>query len=845
MSHPGIVACASLCVASAAVAEVAVTDGLQYHLDSTVAGTVLTNEDGRVYEWRSTMSSHAFKSSNDDRPYFAAGALGGKDAVRFCPTDENSARNYLKLSSVTTNQTIIYVIKQTSAAGCGEIFGPFGIDCGIRVKDTHGQHYVDSLNDGGWVYVNGVEALNPDSKKLPSAQQVYPAADSPLNWEVQVCVEVRPDDATKTFISGSNKLGTIFNVTGLGSFEGNGYWSPLQRYLRGYCTEVLVYDRKLTDNERNYLTASLLAKWRPDDVCTWTGGGTTAWSDPDNWRGGRVPDAASVVFLKSQTLTVSGTIVANMLVLEDTALTLADGAELVVSSLCQLPGDMSSFTLAGDAIVQTTVDTVISGRFAGTGRLVKKGAATLRFAADGALDGVALDIREGRVDLQGTTQSVSGIAGRETQVVNSSANPATLTVTVAEGRTVVMEPEILGTVRLVKRGTGTLVQKAFQDYAGETVLEGGTLSASAAVVSPKKIPGLVMRIDASHPETLVTNADGRVSKWFSLTDPVGGSVRHFVRNEVDQQPIYRPEALGGKGAVAFGVAPDGSVTNTSLSGSASITNGTVFIVNVPAAQQSAGLPGIYGQYGWDSGIRITGSKKDRWDAATLPTFVSSKGRVLLDGQVAFDPQAGLTGDVVYTPDQIQLLTAVIDVEAKAVEGETSHHLVDFTPLLGQYFTTYPRFFTGLVAELLVYDRMLTSNEVAAVQADLMTKWGITPAEPQIVRDSLSPTSSLVVRQPATVDCAATPQSQISEIVLDAGGTDAYPLLSVNGLWDISAMRLCLTNAAGSVALQDLMRNDEGAFSGRFADVVAPQGTPAVSCHSHSIKFAGGLMILFR
>jgi len=356
----------------------------------------------------------------------------------------------------------------------------------------------------------------------------------------------------------------------------------------------------------------------------------------------------------------------------------------------------------------------------------------------------------------------------------------------------------------------------------------------------------VMRVDASHPETLTTNADGRVSKWLSLTDPVGGSVRYFLRNEVDQQPIYRPEALGGKGAVAFGVAPDGSVTNTSLNGSASITNGTVFIVNVPAAQQPAGLlAGIYGQYGWDSGIRITGSNKDRWDAATLPTFVSSKGRVLLDGQVAFDSQAGLTGDVVYTPDQVQLLTAVIDVEAKAVEGEASKHLVSFTPLLGQYFTTYPRFFTGLVAEVLVYDRMLTTNEVAAVQAELMAKWGITPAERQIVRDSLSPASSLVVRQPTTVDCAATPQSQIPEVVLDAGGTAAYPVLSVNGLWDLSAMRLCLTNVVGSVALQDLMRNDEGAFAGRFADVVAPQGTPAVSCHPHSVKFAGGLMILVR
>lgn len=132
----------------------------------------------------------------------------------------------------------------------------------------------------------------------------------------------------------------------------------------------------------------------------------------------------------------------------------------------------------------------------------------------------------------------------------------------------------------------------------------GALAASAGAgeIDLSVVEGLVLDLDASHPETLTYDAEnGRVSAWKSRVGEV--SYRNETEADIARRPIYDASANGGLGAVVFGVDPlTSAATGQYLLSDGPTTFRTVFFVlqnYLPAGQAVKWSSEFWGRYGSD------------------------------------------------------------------------------------------------------------------------------------------------------------------------------------------------------------------------------------------------------
>ena len=106
-----------------------------------------------------------------------------------------------------------------------------------------------------------------------------------------------------TFVSDK---ATVYDTTATFDALGGAYLqsggNPTASYAvlyKGSVSEILVYDRQLTDDEIAAVSEYLVTKWKLIGwQARWTGeGATTSWSDAGNWLAGTVPDADTDVVL--------------------------------------------------------------------------------------------------------------------------------------------------------------------------------------------------------------------------------------------------------------------------------------------------------------------------------------------------------------------------------------------------------------------------------------------------------------------------------------------------------------------------------------------------------------------
>ena len=843
-------------------------EGLQFHLDAADVTSLTVDEStARISEWRSDAGTIKFTGWSYQQPHYVKDAFGaGLNGVLFGYEDDltseiatdGSRYQFVSSSSATTNRTVVYVMKTLKSVSCMEYFGPVGVDYGLRLNGTGGSHYRDGFNVDGWGYVNGYNWLTP------AGGADYPTAGSAACFDTQVCVDVRPDAATDIELKRLNpgvspavfSTGTVFKV-GIGWYDGIGGATYGKRFYRGYFGEVLAYNRRLSDNERNYLTAKLIEKWRPEDICRWIGGEQGVWNEPGNWQDKKVPTTTSTVILSGLNLTLSDSPVAGILVLENSHLTLADGATMSVGAVCGPSGDTSSIVLSGKLVMDVAEGKSVGlcGRLTGVGPVIKTGKGTLSFGNDDVLNGQAVELVAGTLDLNATQQTFGGITTSYGTIVNSLGAEATMVFAPGAGEKVSLGGAVHGNVRIVKNGAGSLSVSAFQENAGATVLNGGTLVADNAYLTPDLLADVSIHADASRPDTIVEE-DGFVKDWM---DASGRILRtypvKFTQGTAGSRPYYDATLAGGRGGVVFGEDSEGNVHKSSLNGSPSVSNVTVFIVCTPASVQrtlevtSGGLPGVFGCQASDNGIRMTGSNGAwKWEGGNgLFTGYASDGQcgqTYLDGKLVMDGKQGITTNVAAKLDQPQLLTAVVAPEK--LSQTAARWTAYFGPCIGQYYTTYPRFWTGAIHEIIVFGRYLSTDEFNAVSAGLMKKWGIVPDAACPVENSLSAQSKLVVKGDATLDLSSAPQTAIPEVEFVAKVEGVYPLLTTFGSWTLTDAALALADESGAKpAAQKLVVNSDAGLVGPFKSVTMPQET-AVKWSPRFVKVGeAGLMLLLK
>ncbi len=203
------------------------TDGLVYRLDaSTNALYTLQIVDGsNVVSWADANGSGMLFTTNkaEKCPVYDAALFNGRGGLRFNRDDDNIRR--LTASRSSRAQSVFVVMNPASNNNLGGLWGLADGDYGIRLQASAVQ-FCGNGNDfasSGWVYTNG-------------------AAGSSFTVGQPLVL---------TAISGSAQTWSV----AIGSY------SQYRRHFRGDIAEVLVYDRKLDDLERQSVENYLMAKW--------------------------------------------------------------------------------------------------------------------------------------------------------------------------------------------------------------------------------------------------------------------------------------------------------------------------------------------------------------------------------------------------------------------------------------------------------------------------------------------------------------------------------------------------------------------------------------------------------
>ena len=319
---------------------------------------------------------------------------------------------------------------------------------------------------------------------------------------------------------------------------------------------------------------------------------------------------------------------------------------------------------------------------------------------------------------------------------------------------------------LVKTTTDTVTLypgAAAATYSGPTSVREGTLR---LVDDPFLSGSLAYWLDADDASTIVTDGDGRVTRWTSkagiaglaFVPPKGSASYPYVG------PTVSEAAINGRNALMFEADaehfPRLVATNTATGGGyATVDQKTVFILTRPR-KTGVSINNTFIFYGW-GGIIGQRCGQAGWDVrgpndGTGETFDTTHG-LRLDGVQR--PGEGENWSMLYVyHDAVQqILTMRHEHDFVVVNSYGTYNGVSrFVPAIGggaNYSEGYSRSFHGDIAEVIAFNRVLSEAEMQRVENYLAEKWGIEQPHAEIAAlpSAISPSTTLSVAPEATFD----------------------------------------------------------------------------------------------
>lgn len=307
-----------------------------------------------------------------------------------------------------------------------------------------------------------------------------------------------------------------------------------------------------------------------------------------------------------------------------------------------------------------------------------------------------------------------------------------------------------GRLGFTKTGANTVTLVGAKEYTGPTEIEGGTLRLEGDILGS---PSIAYWLDASRPETIDVDAEGRVTAWRSVVGDYAFAAGTYTGKDgaaVYPTPTYTQEAkVNGRAAVTFNnLTAD---AHEALAGTKAATQRSVFIAaRVNGCCHRFG--GLFGSMNADIGLRIGGDVSETggaWEHTVSEYKYNTDGVLYKDGVPGRNRTAFRFGDV-------QVLT---QFHAYDMTGKWFTSPATFRPSLGLYSFysggdgSYYRAVAADVCEVIAFDRVLTAAERERVENYLSEKWRGAPchAAPQAVPPTLAAGTALRLRAGATLD----------------------------------------------------------------------------------------------
>lgn len=375
------------------------------------------------------------------------------------------------------------------------------------------------------------------------------------------------------------------------------------------------------------------------------------------------------------------------------------------------------------------------------------------------------------LDLNGKSLTVASLAGFG-KVVNSAETPARLTVT--------GDYSFRGTI-----GSGVVVDNC-----------GGSARIVPSATRPPET-GMCYWLDASKPETVLSNANGAVTGWVSRlpSTPVHGFFRPTSGNRTAVLAGgYHVDALRGKPAVEFQFNK-----LQELKADSKWRSRTLFFMwkyNQPAAADN--YESFFGLDNVDSGIRLYGNVLAAFQMYSA-SFLA-RGDLIRCNGTAYS--AGTTDRLNFPSTDYQILVLRLnDGRMLTSDGSRSFAwLFDRHEALGDYCGKGA---VGMyVSEVLAYDYPMSNEEIAAVEQYLTGKW-VTPS-------TLPEEPTEVFASPTTVAVEPGATGSVTPIVLDGDQDLSKVTLDVSGV--------AMTSKDSPKKVLEVT----GSTTGDFADVLLPR-----------------------
>lgn len=301
---------------------------------------------------------------------------------------------------------------------------------------------------------------------------------------------------------------------------------------------------------------------------------------------------------------------------------------------------------------------------------------------------------------------------------------------VTAGKELIHSGQLRGGAKLTKAGAGRVWLTGDSAFSGTYRIEQGILK--GAVFAAPVMDGLDVWMDAADIATLVTNASGQVTSW---TDKVGGQLMTPPVG-IGGGPLYGATLFNGRPGLCF----DRTLNNGLLmaSGYANTTNvATAFVMMQRRSAQTAyaGLLSLYNNGNTDHNNANSAAFYHFNGTAPFYTLMGwrnnmSGGQIPLTQESPMCLMSRFNGSS-HTLMQDGDIPGSVSTAAQMYAPFNADRLILGNRPVSSY--TYP--FNGDVAEVLVYNRVLTATEELQVTEYLRAKWKPVEAVEDVLKDA--------------------------------------------------------------------------------------------------------------
>ena len=412
---------------------------------------------------------------------------------------------------------------------------------------------------------------------------------------------------------------------------------------------------------------------------------------------------------------------------------------------------------------------------------------------------------DGLIDLDGGMLKVAGGIGvTGSGVITNTAAEKALFV-ISNDTAAALAVNLSGNLDFEKQGSGTLWASGGQQHCGETRLNGGKM---AATLDYSNYGTLSLHLDASHPETLITDEDGYLTEWKSLTDngitTRGASVAHSTEKYTHESPFPLVDS-SGRTTVRFGYTREEIRTNTFISAwkddvRLQLQARTFFFVQ----RQDVETPYSYGLIGMISGTSFrfirSNSTNNGWDTTNMAKSWCNGRKATSSEDNTFEESSS---------KYVNLL-AVCCSELSSFDIIGNQFLMKGA---GPNASTNKGSMPMDLYEVLLFDEALTDKQIEEISAYLMKKWNV-PKQAEVSFDGVFATSgAFTVLADSVLDFAGyAPYAQMLKTI--ALSSSKIPTLTVVGDWNVATLPLTVENSFGTS--RGTILRTTGSLTGPFA-----------------------------